>query len=225
MVSKMSENPVAGTFTVENLLHNLYPIIQSELAGRSREIPSIEQKIDARMQQIMAQNEDLMVDELSGKYLSMTSLVLASFEVLEPYFGDSDKRTEVIKDAMCQILIPRVKQYVKDRFDVDPLAPGEAFSKVSENFIKRGRQFLGDSFDYGEEPRGEGERVFTVSRCFFYNFFKRHNLPELTGVFCALDTIWASEFNEGKYDIEFDRPTVLSKGDDICRFHFVQTDE
>ena len=221
----MSENPVAGTFTVENLLHNLYPIIQSELGDRQGEISAIADKIDSRMQQIMVQDGDLISDEPSRKYLGMTSLVLASFEALEPYFGDSNKRTEVIKEAMCQILIPRVKQYVKDRFDVDASIPSEAFSKVSENFLKRGRQFLGDSFIYGEEPRGEGEHVFTVTRCFFFNFFKRHNLPELTGVFCALDTIWAGEFNEGKYDIAFDRPTVMSRGDDVCRFHFVQTDE
>ena len=59
-----------------------------------------------------------------------------------------------------------------------------------------------------------------INKCLFNDFFRQHGAPELTSIFCALDSMWIDELHQPKYGVRFERPTTLAGGDDACRFQF-----
>ena len=56
-----------------------------------------------------------------------------------------------------------------------------------------------------------------IQRCFFNDFLRGNQAPELIPVFCACDNIWADEIKKEKHGVTFQRPSPLSLGDDACR--------
>lgn len=64
-----------------------------------------------------------------------------------------------------------------------------------------------------------------IQRCFFNDFLRGNQAPELILVFCACDNIWADEIKKEKYGVTFQCPCLLSLGDDACRFQFKRREE
>lgn len=69
---------------------------------------------------------------------------------------------------------------------------------------------------------GQGGDFFSnnVKKCFWYDFLSSQGMAELTWVFCDLDKLWFEEINPELSGVEFNRPTTISAGDDMCRFEF-----
>ena len=101
--------------------------------------------------------------------------------------------------------------------------PQEAFSRISENFQKRGEQRFGSAFRYAADVRDAKRNFVNIERCFFNDFFRVNQATEVTSLFCALDKVWAETLEQPRYGVRFERPTTLADGDDACRFQFHKT--
>ena len=122
--------------------------------------------------------------------------------------ADGDVRLELMKKAVCGYFERDIKNYIKVRFDIEYQKPEEAFDMATKNFISKG---LGKGFIYNEDVKTGSEVTFRIPKCFFLNFFSSNDASEVTKVMCVVDTVWARELNEGSYNIQFDRPTVMSE--------------
>ena len=64
-----------------------------------------------------------------------------------------------------------------------------------------------------------------IQRCFFNDFLRGNQAPELIPVLCACDNIWADEIKKEKHGVTFQRPSPLSLGDDACRLQIERREE
>lgn len=212
----MTQNPVAESVSVDDLIEVFCGDI---LAGKPDEARAeILSDVKRDMQALCDRNRHLIVDDASAKYLVISAAVLASYRALSSS-GQGDF-IEKMRGQISRYFRTGIRVYIKSRFDVDYDRPEEAYGKVTDNFIPRGEKFLGDAFTYGEESSTGEKTIYSVSKCFFLDFFRQNGAPEVTKVMCALDTVWADEFNEGAYNLRFSRPTLMSDGADMCRFRF-----
>jgi hypothetical protein len=139
--------------------------------------------------------------------------------VLKPIFG-RDRSIAMILARLQRRFKNDMPSYVAQRFGIASDAPHDAFDRIAENYLPRGQQLFGSGFTYVEAVH-ETDRSFThVRRCLFNDFFRRHGAPELTSIFCTLDSVWIKELHQPKYRVRFERPTTLARGDDACRFQF-----
>lgn len=206
---------------LDDLLQKLcLSMVEGAKIRNKDEIADLIKKISRYMNSLMMENRGLVVDEASKKYVGLSALILAIYHNFEPAINDKEIRIGCLKDAMRDYFKPDVKHYIKVRFDVDSDRPDDAYDKIVDNFIGKGKKQLGKTFTYSIEDKDDDKITFTVSKCCFLDFFHRNGTPEMTSIMCMLDTIWADEFNEGDYNVYFNRPDLMSKGDDICRFRF-----
>src|SRR3990172_1352634 len=118
----------------------------------------------------------------------------------------------MLGDALARPLKAHVKEYIADRFEVSQDAPADAFDRISQHFATRGGERFGQAFSYVQEVR-DGTRSFTnITKCFFNDFFRANGAPEVTPIFCALDSVWAAEVADARYGVRFERPTTLALG-------------
>jgi hypothetical protein len=70
-------------------------------------------------------------------------------------------------------------------------------------------------------------RVFEmqVRRCFFRNFFARHDAPLVTTIMCAFDVNWMQAIDPAVSGLLAERTSLLSLGDEECRFVVLETDD
>ncbi len=177
-------------------------------------------RIEARIGPIMAQNQDRATDEVSKRNLLFTSLLLATYHELREQLGEGPLAVDLLRDTAMELFRPGIRDYIRQRFDVDPDRPGEAFERVAANFLERGKSGFGAGFTYEQEVQTARQSFVNVTNCLFLDFFRANSAPEVTPVLCALDTVWADELNRGPYNISCERPTLMSRGDDKCRFQF-----
>ena len=180
--------------------------------------------IEARVGAIAAENEAPAADEVSHRNLLFTSLLLACYRELRDRMGDGGKAVGLLRDSLAEFFRPRIRAYLHQRFEVDPAHPGQAFQKVAANFIANGQSGFGAGFTYEQEVQSGRESFINITHCFFLNFFRANGAPELTPVLCAMDAVWADELNSGPYNVSFERPTLMSSGDDKCRFQFTRVE-
>ena len=189
-----------------------------ELPGSGELREAIERRVGA----IAVENEAPAADEVSRKNLLFTSLVLACYRELCERMDDGGKAVDLLRESLVELFRPTIRAYIQQRFDVDPAQPDQAFERVAANFIARGQSGFGAGFTYEQEVQSDDASFINVTHCFFRNFFRANGAPELTSVLCAMDTVWAEEFNNGPYNLSFERPTLMSCGDDKCRFQFTR---
>jgi hypothetical protein len=64
-----------------------------------------------------------------------------------------------------------------------------------------------------------------VRRCFFRDFFSRHDATLVTTVMCAFDVNWMQAIDPAVSGLRAERTSLLSLGDDHCRFGVLETDD
>jgi len=64
-----------------------------------------------------------------------------------------------------------------------------------------------------------------VGRCFFRDFFARHDAIPVTTVLCAWDANWMRAVDPAVSGLRSERTSLLSLGDDACRFRVLRTDD
>ena len=191
-------------------------------AGASLDWERAANAASVRAEELMRQHRDMARDPPGEQWLRTCSMVLAAYQEIKPFAGDI-RLPELFLDAMAAPFRQRITSYLESRFGISDDAPQEAFARISENFQARGEQRFGSSFQYSADVRDAARNFVNIERCFFNDFFRRNNVPELTSIFCALDTVWAEHLAQPRYGVRFDRPTRLAKGDDACRFQFSKT--
>jgi hypothetical protein len=165
-------------------------------------------------------NATRAIDGPSQRWLMVCCLTLATYRVLEPFLGDGRAVLELLQDALAQPLKANIKEYVAERFAVSQDAPSDAFDRVSQHFATRGKERFGQAFEYVHDVRDAARSFTKITKCFFNDFFRANDAPEVTPIFCALDFVWAEELADVRYALRFERPTTLAAGDAACRFQF-----
>ena len=178
--------------------------------------------IEDRARPIRAANQDRVVDEPSKQHLALTSLLLASYRVLLPLMPDREAVLTLLRTVLAEPLHRQMQTYLTHRFGIDPTVPDSAFDAAAAHFKPRGEQRFGKAFQYEQEVQTPEQSFVHIRRCFFNDFFRAHGAPELTPLFCFLDTLWADALRAGAYNVRFERPTTLAAGDDRCRFQFTR---
>ncbi|GGC52577.1 L-2-amino-thiazoline-4-carboxylic acid hydrolase [Chelatococcus reniformis] len=152
--------------------------------------------------------------------LSLCCIVLACWRALREALGSDARALVILRQSFVEPRRAHVREWLASRMKITREDAGHAFERAAENFKSGGEAVFGESFAYVQEVQ-DGERSFVnVERCFFNDFFRGNGAPQVTPVFCALDTVWADELNAGPYNVTFERPSVLSSGADRCRFQF-----
>lgn len=183
---------------------------------------SIITDIEAAVPGIHQSNQSRVVDEPSKNHLELTSLILASYRVLSTVMSDGDDILSLIRQTLAEPLKGQMQEYLSRRFGIIPNVPTEAFEAAASNFKQRGEQSFGNAFKYEQEVQTPEQSFVNIRRCFFNDFFRANDAPELTPLFCFMDTLWADALHEGEYNVRFERPTTLAAGDDMCRFQFTR---
>jgi hypothetical protein len=64
-----------------------------------------------------------------------------------------------------------------------------------------------------------------IKRCFWRDFFDRHDARLVTTVMCSWDTNWMRSVDPAVSGLRAERTSLLSLGDDECRFAVLETDD
>ncbi|MDX1377012.1 MAG: L-2-amino-thiazoline-4-carboxylic acid hydrolase [Burkholderiales bacterium] len=145
--------------------------------------------------------------------------VLIAYRVMRPIIGENAALGAIRRVLSGQFRRHR-HAYLEDRFGITQDAPGEAFARIAANYQPRGERLFGSGFIYVQAVQEPARSHTHIRRCLFNDFFRAHGAPELTRVFCALDSIWVDELHQPRYGVRFERPTTLAAGGDACRFEF-----
>lgn len=207
---------------IEALFESL--IRAGHLPGPEQSEP-FRQTLRADTQRIFADNRDLAVDAGGEIALRLSSLVLAARNTIALLIADREEILRVLSETIVEPRRPAVRAWLGTRMGITREAADQAFQKAAENFRPVGAATFGRSFVYEQESQTPTHSVVAIRRCLFNDFFRRNEATELTPLFCALDNLWANELNTGPYNVSFERPTLLSAGDDSCRFQFTRVDK
>ena len=173
---------------------------------------------------IAEENARLAEDPAAGRWIQLSSMLLATYRSLRSSLGDEKRALTILREALTRPLQGQITSYIQARFGISQDAPQEAFHHVSENFKSRGELSFGRSFRYVDAIHDDRRAFVNIERCLFNEFFRRNGAPEITPILCALDNVWADELSKPRYGVRFERPTTLAKGDDACRFQFTKTE-
>jgi L-2-amino-thiazoline-4-carboxylic acid hydrolase len=83
----------------------------------------------------------------------------------------------------------------------------------------------GAYFDISYERQDDDTFEMRAERCFFLDFFSRHGNPLLTTALCAWDANWMRAIDPAVSGLRAERTSLMSLGDDACRFRVVGTDD
>jgi len=165
----------------------------------------------------------MALDPPGEQWLRTSSIVLAAYQALKQ-LAAGPRLLAIFHDAMAGPFRVQISGYLESRFGISPGAPEEAFSRISENFQKRGEQRFGSAFRYATTAQDGSRNFVNIERCFFNDFFRANDAKEVISLFCALDKVWAEALEQPRYGVRFERPTTLANGDDACRFQFRKVD-
>lgn len=174
----------------------------------------------AYAKQIYADNADRITDRQSESHLKFCSTLLATYESFREQEDDSGTAVADLDEILVQPFRDRIEWWLDIRFGVNAQTADKAFETMALNFVDRGAGEFGESFDYVQEAKDETRSLVQIKKCFFNSFFRDNGAPEITPVLCAMDMVWADRINEGPYNTRFERPSLMSMGDDACRFYF-----
>jgi L-2-amino-thiazoline-4-carboxylic acid hydrolase len=85
--------------------------------------------------------------------------------------------------------------------------------------------FYGAGWDIDYERPEPGLFETNVRRCFWRDFFSRHDARLVTTVMCSWDTNWMRAIDPAVSGLRAERTSLLSLGDDQCRFAVAETDD
>ncbi len=219
----MSVKEAVGERSVSWFFGKLYPRKLLALIGEhAGEIaPGREKELVGRIEELAPQlveaDRGLAVDVQSASMLQISALILASHQVLGPEIGDDEKTIDFLQRVFKKIGRRSTKLFTWILMGV----PGNRM-KTIEKALGSNIEAFGKTFEYETERNGDESYELKMTRCFFYNYFSKHDVPRLTSVLCAWDEIWMEEIDPAvdRHRVKAERPTLMSSGDDACRFQF-----
>ncbi len=176
--------------------------------------------IRTRARQLEEADKDLPVDGPSTGMLALTSTVLAAYETLLPVFDGDQRRTILFLQHVLDAVARRPFEIAFEALGKreDPLGAIEAA-------CRKEAPFYGSYFDIAFERQDADTFEMLAERCFFRDFFARHGSTLLTTVVCAWDANWMRAVDPAVSGLRAERTSLMSLGDDACRFRVVRTDD
>jgi hypothetical protein len=162
----------------------------------------------------------MVVDGPSKGMLSLSAVVLAAAQVLSPVFDGDSRRTILFLQHVLGTVLRRPMEVAFQVLGKREHALDAVDSACRKDFAMYGRYFDID-FERPEPSTFE----MRVGRCFFRDFFARHDAQAVTTVLCAWDVNWMKALDPAVSGLRAERTSLLSLGDDACRFRVLETDD
>jgi L-2-amino-thiazoline-4-carboxylic acid hydrolase len=176
--------------------------------------------IRGRAEQLADANKDLVVDGPSKGALALCAVVLAAFEKLQPLFDGDQRRTILyLQQAMGGVLRRPYEQAFKALSERD-----RPLDKIDKACRMTGALY-GAGWNIGFERPEPGLFEIKVDRCFFRDFFARHDVTPVTTVMCAWDVNFMRVIDPAVSGLRAERTSLMSLGDRECRFAVLETDD
>lgn len=195
---------------VRKHLHHVAPDREDELIDAIR----------ARAEEIADADEDMATDGPSKGALAIGAVVLAAFENLVPLFDGDEKRTiRYLQHAMSPVL--------KRPYDMTFSTLNKqdhALDKI-EKTCRVMVKLYPAHFEFDFQRPEPGLFEMNVRRCFWHDFFGRHDATAVTTVMCAFDVNFMKAIDPAVSGLRAERTSLLSLGDSRCRFAVLETDD
>jgi hypothetical protein len=153
-------------------LHRVAPEREDELIAA----------IKTRAEELIEANEDMVVDGPAEGMLGISAVVLAAFEILRPEFDGDERRTILYLQHVFGTVLRRTFEatfeWITSREN-----PLDDYEKA----VRKQRPMYGSYFEMPLERQDPGTFEMRVERCFFHDFFARHDARLVTTVLCAWD--------------------------------------
>jgi hypothetical protein len=195
---------------IDRHLTVIAPDRRDELTGR----------IEARAAELVEEDGDLAVDGAAKGMLAMSATVLAGYEALLPELDGDERRTILFLQHVFGEVLERTIDVV-----IAALARGDEPLDAVEKAMRRSSGMYGSYFDFDFDRTDPDNFEMRVSRCLFRDFFARHNALLVTTVLCSWDANWMKALDPAVTGLRSERTTLLSLGDDACRFLVAKTDD
>jgi hypothetical protein len=176
--------------------------------------------IRARAEELADADEDMIVDESSKGALAISAVTLASFETLLPLFEGDERRTILFLQHVMGGVLKRPYQLM-----FSTLSKREQPLDKIDNACRKMEPIWGAGWDMEFERPEPGLFEMNVRRCFFRDFFDRHDARLVTTVMCAFDVNFMQAIDPAVSGLRAERTSLLSLGDDHCRFAVLETDD
>ncbi len=176
--------------------------------------------ISTRAKELIAEDEEMVVDGASKGMLAMSAVVLASYEVLRPELDDDGARAILFVQHIFNESLTRSVEIV-----VGALASRKDPLEKIDKAMRASSAMYGSYFEFEFERPDEKTFEMRVERCFFRDFFARHDALIVTTVLCSLDAAWMEAMDPAVSGLRAERTSLLSLGADACRFRVLSTDD
>lgn len=176
--------------------------------------------IRARTRELQDADADMPVDGPSKGMLALTAAILAAYETLLPLFEGDEHRTILFLQHV-------VGAVARRPFEIafEALGRREDALDAIDAACRREAPFYGSYFDLTYDRQDADTFEMRAERCFFLDYFTRHDNARLTTVLCAWDAGWMRAVDPAVSGLRAERSTVMSLGDDACRFRVVRTED
>jgi len=108
---------------------------------------------------------------------------------------------------------------------VDALVKHDPSLDSIESVCRKDFAMYGSYFDLAFSRPDPDTFEMRVDRCFFRDFFDRHDARAVTTALCGWDANWMQALDPATSGLRSERTTLLSLGDDACRFRVLRTDD
>jgi hypothetical protein len=176
--------------------------------------------IKARAEELFEEDKDMATDGPGKGGLAICAVVLASYEQLVPVFDGDERRTILYLQHVMSTVLKRPYEL----FFGGLSKRKDALDKIDKACTKMKAMYPAYfEWDFGRPEPGTFE--MKVKRCFFRDFFARHDATLVTTVMCAFDVNFMQAIDPAVSGLRAERTSLLSLGDEECRFAVLETDD
>ncbi len=215
----MVRHLIFGHFTVKAIRRAFAKsLLEQPLQLDRAERTAVMRSIAWKAGEIMVSDQMRVIDPPSRGHLEWSAWILAAYQVLRPRFDTDEKTIEYLGDISLRGFNTRLM-----RLGV------RLVLRACRGNLGRVKRVLGSmltqfgaSFDW-DMLEQDAEVDMQISRCFYVDFFRAHDLPLLTTVLCRLDSLWFDRIDARRYGLRFDydRYETMSRGAPQCVFPIV----
>lgn len=195
---------------IRNVIHQ--HVTASQNAERANEV---DEKIQAEQAALEKQYASWVLDEPSKFHLRFMSLLLAGYRVLQSLLSRDDALV-LLKKAAIEPSRQGILYGVRYALDTAP----DPMTALTDASREREEHFFGRTFAFERIQDDSNAYLLHVRGCFYHKFSVENNVPELMQILCAWDWSWADAIQPEKDGFQFELPTTLGFGGDVCRFYF-----
>lgn len=206
-----------GRVAPRKLLDSIGKHLRVVAPGREEELVAA---IGARAEELAEGDRDMVVDGVAKGMLATCSVVLAGYEVLRPEFDGDERRTILFLQHVFGEAYKRTVEVV-----IEALATGDDPLDRVEKAMSKSSAMYGSYFRWDIKRTDEDTFDMNIKRCFFHDFFARHDATLVTTVLCAWDANWMQALDPAATGLRSERNSLLSLDSDACRFRVVRTDD